>query len=90
MKRPVLSTIVFLLAGLFSMPGCDWPHQGLRRKARDADAEKAVSKEDEVDSNKILDVQSDPAKPKPFFRPSGLAGGLSDEAREIESHMGIR
>ena len=36
----------------------------------------------------VLDVKS--ATPKPFFKPSRLTGGLSDEAREIEGDMGIR
>ncbi len=79
----------FLTVSL-ALPGCDLPHHGLRRRGRDADAAEASTKTDEVESNKIYDVQSDPAKPRPFFKGSRLQGGLSDEAREIESHVGIR
>jgi hypothetical protein len=50
----------------------------------------ATGSETETESTKILDVQSDPSKPEPFFRSSRLPGGLSDEAREIERHMNIQ
>ena len=61
----------------------------LRKNHRDDDPDVKKASADEVESTKVLDVQSDSAKPKPFFRPSRLSGGLSDEAREIESHVGI-
>jgi hypothetical protein len=45
---------------------------------------------DEVETDKILDVQSDPSKPKRFFSASRLPAGLSDESREIERHLGVQ
>jgi hypothetical protein len=61
-----------------------------RRNQEDSDVTRAAASGDEVESNKILDVQSDSSNGRPFFRASRLPGGLSDEAREIESHMNIR
>lgn len=77
-------------------PGCR--SLGLRQPHAEKDPEVARASGttpgsgggDEVESNKILDVQSEPSKPKSFFRPSRLPGGLSDESREIEGHLGIR
>lgn len=88
MKSRWLSLGVAVWGTLLTFPGCDWPHQGVRRRGQEPGL--AHEGDDDVESTKILDVQSDPLKPKPFFRSSRLSGGLSDEAREIESHVGIR
>ena len=75
--------------------GCERYRQILRNSDPDvipASSEvKAKPKggEDEPDSTKVLDVQSDVKKARPFFRPSRLSGALTDEGREIERDLGI-
>jgi hypothetical protein len=58
-------------------------------KASRTTADKPSMADPEVESNKILDVQSGQDEPKPFFKSSRLSGALSEEGREIESHLGI-
>ncbi|MFO0891840.1 MAG: hypothetical protein U0790_22220 [Isosphaeraceae bacterium] len=41
------------------------------------------------DTSKILAVDGDAKNPSSFFKNSRRSGGLSSEAREIESHLGI-
>jgi hypothetical protein len=43
----------------------------------------------ESDPTKLWSVDSDAKNPQPFFKNSRLSGGLSSEAREIESHLGV-
>jgi hypothetical protein len=87
-RRAVALGLAFLYTLAF-VGGC----QNLgrpRRNQGDPDVTRAAAAGEEVESNKILDVQSDSSNARPFFRPTRLPGGLSDEAREIESHMNIR
>lgn len=79
----------FVISFCLATAGCDWPNHNLRRD-HDKDVSKTSDSAEESDTSKVLDVQSDPAKPKSFFKPSRLSGGLSDEAREIEKDMGIK
>jgi hypothetical protein len=55
-------------------------------KASEPDATK---EKDEVETDKITDVRSDPKKPRPFFGATRLSGAMSDEGREIERDLGI-
>ena len=50
----------------------------------------AKSEKDEVETDKINDVRSDPKKPRPFFGSTRLSGAMSDEGREIERDLGIQ
>lgn len=85
-----LALFKLMLAG----PGCDCLN--LRKAHHDTDA--AVTKAahttetaaESSDTDKILDVSTDGTRQKPFFSGSRMQGGLSDEAREIESHMGVK
>ncbi|GAC1470989.1 MAG: hypothetical protein NVSMB9_16640 [Isosphaeraceae bacterium] len=89
LNRRIQRLALVLLTCVSGLAGCESLHQNLRARTPEADTPHGLSERDEVESNKILDVQSDPVKRRPFFRSSRLPGGLSDEAREIESHVGI-
>ena len=89
--------IVFLALTLTftALAGCE----RYRHLLRDSDSEvvrsskethsKLKTNDNEPESSKILDVQSDAKKSKPFFRGSRLSGALTDEGREIERDLGI-
>ena len=76
-----------------TMVGCELFDHGLRHRDRDPEIKRTNLDRDpseaETESEKMLDVQSDKEKPKPFFRGSRLPSALSDEASEIEGHLGI-
>jgi len=90
--RRSAGSLLALLAAFPVATGCEslGPrrlHRGSEtRVSRDSSALPA----DENETSQIQDVMAEPSKPKPFFKSSRLPGGLSDEAREIESHVGIR
>ncbi len=84
-----LALTVFLAVSA-ALAGCEAIHRNVRpAKDHDPDVAHASGEAVESDGNKILDVQSDGKKSKPFFRASRLSGGLSSEAREIEDSLGI-
>ena len=92
MKANFRQAVPFTLGVLLLASGCE--ALNLRRHHRDdalddKNASAAAAPGSDVESTKILDVQSDSSKPKPFFKSSRLSGGLSDEAREIERHVGV-
>lgn len=88
MNRPV-HKVLLVLALSTLLTGCETLRQTLRPGSRTAKHQTAEGAESELQGpDVILDVKS--ATPKPFFKPSRLTGGLSDEAREIEGDMGIR
>ncbi len=92
MTRRTLGLGLTLVSLCPALAGCDPLLHNLRQRDRDRDPDvtKTSAVADEVESTKILDVQSEPSQKKPFFKSSRLSGGLSDESREIESHFGIR
>ena len=92
MKANFRAVCWFGVGILLLAPGCETPNPRKPHLNGDTDVSKAsVGKPgDDVESTKILDVQSDPSKPRPFFKSSRLSGGLSDEAREIERHVGVQ
>ena len=76
-----------------TLTGCETlrsRQQALHPSGHDPDVAHASVENVESESKKILDVQTDGKKTKPFFRSSRLSSGLSDEAREIENDLGIR
>lgn len=96
--RRISSGRIVLLAlalAITTLTGCEH----YRHLVRDSDPEvartsketssKVKTSDDEPESSKILDVQSDAKKSKPFFRGSRLSGALTDEGREIERDLGI-
>ena len=88
MNRPIHKALL-LLAFSALLTGCETFRQTLRPGNRTAKPQAAESAGPELQGpDAVLDVKS--ATPKPFFKPSRLTGGLSDEAREIEGDMGIR
>jgi hypothetical protein len=93
-RRRVAGLLLTVPAGLALVlgPGCE--SLNLRRpkpQSDDAVTRAVGSKtEGEAETDKILDVQSDPAKPQKFFRSNRLSGALSDDGREIERHLGIQ
>lgn len=89
MNRRTLGLALTLFTLCPAWIGCQSPHRKLRPHDNDPDPAKASSGGDAVESTKVLDVQADPVEKKPFFRSSRLPSGLSDEAREIESHVGV-
>jgi hypothetical protein len=52
-------------------------------------ASDSKKQKDEVETDKINDVRSDPKKPRPFFGATRLSGAMSDEGRDIERDLGI-
>jgi hypothetical protein len=90
MKRRILIPGLTFLSSYLALAGCDWPHHSLRKNDRDPDVAQASAKSEDAESNKVLDVTAEPSRKKPFFSSSRLPSGLSDEARDIESHMGIQ
>ena len=86
--------LAFALA-FTTLAGCE----RYRHLLRDSDPEvartsketssKVKASDEEPESSKIFDVQSDAKKSKPFFRGSRLSGALTDEGREIERDLGI-
>jgi hypothetical protein len=62
-----------------SLTGCEPLHHGLRSKPSEPALDSADDKPGEVES----------APPKGFFKSSRLPGAWSEEAREVESHLGV-
>ena len=94
--RRAIAPGLILLGALSVAPGCE--SLNLRRQCQNGDCQAARASSTapstvsagEAESSKVLDVQSEPSKPQPFFKSSRLSGGLSNEAREIERHVGVQ
>ncbi len=81
MKRRIVWVGVALVCA--SMMGCKMlDHQ---KRSNSDDPTEAPIPEKKADSE-----PSESIAPKGFFKPSRLPGALSDEAREVESHLGIQ
>ncbi len=80
--RCIFSLPVAMGVLLVTLGGCEEFHHAMRR----GDDGKTNL---ESETPKMLAVDADPKKPKPFFANNRLAGGWSSEAREIESHLGV-
>lgn len=91
MDRRYQRVVLALTCSCALLAGCETLHQALRPKDKDRDpgVAHASAEAAEPETNKILDVQSDPKDPKPFFRSSRRSGALSSEGREIEGSLGI-
>lgn len=89
MFRHISARAVFVpalvLGSVLGISGCDSLRHGVRSEKSESGADHAEA----VPSggNQVLDVRS--SSKQPFFRPSRLPGGLSDESREIERDLGI-
>lgn len=89
----LMATMMVVTAALAA--GCQSLRQAIRGSGQDSASvmtkTRHLSESSALDGDpaKILAVDSDPQKPKPFFRNSRRSGGLSTEAREIESHLGV-
>ena len=84
---------LFVLGSLLFAAGCE--SLNLRRHSRRQETDEDVAlasastPKEEVETDKILDVQSEPSSPRKFFRGSQLPSGLSDQSREIERDLGV-
>ncbi len=83
MARRTFLRPAVVIFGLLSMTGCETL---FHRKATD---EKKVDPKDEVATDDIQDLKHDGGT-KAFHKNNRLSGGLSDQAREIESHFNIQ
>jgi hypothetical protein len=75
---------VFLAACLV-LVGCDATRSRMRHASTN---DPPTEKKSEAEGSEVLDVK--PQSKLPFFRPSRLPGGMSDESREIERDLGIK
>jgi hypothetical protein len=90
MKRRYLRVpLTLVFASCLALTGCESLHHNLRSQDRDPEVKNASAETETSDADKVLDVKSDGKTKKPFFSATRLSGGLSSEAREIESDMGI-
>lgn len=89
MRRSIIgpACVLTLCAGLAT--GCDTLRPSSRKAPappRDEAVEAADARDDEITA-----VTSDGrATTAPFFKNNRLSGGLSDQARDIESSLGVR
>lgn len=85
--------ILSLAVALATLEGCEHFRHTLREKDPDVVRSTLETKDekakDEPETSKVLDVQSDPKKPTPFFKGSRLSGAMSPEGREVERSLGI-
>lgn len=92
MKKGRILRLVLVLAGAFpGLLGCEH-HRSFFRPEGDSSGDKHASKgvdAVESDTSKIEAVDSDGKSSKSFFQNTRRTGGLSSQAREIESHFGI-
>jgi hypothetical protein len=77
-RRTVCLAVTFVCA---SLVGCEWLQYELRPKSHEKPYELY---DDESHTEKDESIA-----PKGFHKATRLPGALSDEAREIESHLGI-
>lgn len=95
MVRRSMAVMVLMAATVAAVAGCQGWRQAIRTPGHDSSPSlgksKGLSEVSAVDGDpsKILAVDSDPKRPKPFFQNSRRSGGLSSEAREIEGHLGV-
>ena len=94
MTRRSICRVLCVGAVMAGMTGCDtlrpWRRPDDDDRGRSSDSDD-VSKPGEVrsDSSKISAVDSDSDNHKPFFSNSRRWSGLSSEARQIESDLGV-
>ena len=81
MARLVLVRSFLVVLGLISLTGCETL---FHRKPADSKKEEA---KDEIATGDVHELKADGAKA--FHKSNRLSGGLSDQAREIESHFNI-
>ncbi|QEH38293.1 hypothetical protein OJF2_68910 [Aquisphaera giovannonii] len=83
------SLLLFLMGlSVSTLAGCDRLKQMLRSSDHATKAD-AAEDADPTSPTKIQAVDADAKNPKPFFSKGYSSGGLSKEAREIESHLGV-
>jgi hypothetical protein len=75
--------------------GCE-THHGFLRPKDDGDRSTKTAQDDpatptavESDTSKIMGVDSDKDKPRPFFNSDYRSGGWSSQARAIERDLGV-
>lgn len=93
MRRRIIGPACVLTAcAAIVSSGCETLRPSTRKQVEDVTEEVAVEAEDIArgSASKIPSVTSDPRKPSPFFKNNRLTGGLSDQARDIESSLGVR
>jgi hypothetical protein len=82
MNRRLIGLGVALLSVCSSLAGCETLRQSTREKTDESTPEERVA--ENVDEVK---PSEESAK---FFKANRLSGGWSSEARDIESHLGVR
>jgi hypothetical protein len=88
-RRPVVTFLALVACTVLALAGCETLQQRKLTSDHDPELKHASGDAAPTEGDKVLDVQSDVKKSKPFFRSSRLSSGLSSEAREIEGDLGV-
>ena len=89
MRRPIIgpACILALCAGMAA--GCDSLGQSRRKPAEPPKDEAVEPAADRPDRIEAVTPDGRPSQAE-FFKNNRLKGGLSDQARDIESSLGVR
>ncbi len=82
MARHTFLRSFMAILGIVAVSGCETP---FHRKP--VDVKKETTK-DEIPTGDVHELKAEGARS--FHKPNRLAGGLSDQAREIEGHFNIQ